>query len=100
MFNLARGPEQLAPLNGIERARHSGVRMCPGVALTMASVALASAQITSLAPAQLGPPTQPITGKQRVGWAVTGTVGPASLLGGTISAGWGTLFNSPHEYGP
>ena len=25
--------------------------------------------------------------------------GPASLLGGTISAGFGTLTNQPHEYG-
>ena len=100
MFNLARAIEHLPPLNGIERAHYSAMKLCAGMALTMASATLASGQITSLAPAQLGRPAQPITGKQRVKWAVTGTVGPASLLGGTISAGWGTLFNTPHEYGP
>ena len=42
---------------------------------------------------------QPITGKQRVQWVVASTVGPASLTGGLFSAGWGTLFNSPKEYG-
>jgi hypothetical protein len=66
----------------------------------MGSVGIASAQITSLAPGQLGRPTHPVTGKERLEWAIAGTVGPASLLGGTISAGWGTLFNSPREYGP
>ena len=42
---------------------------------------------------------QPITGKERAQWAVAGTVGPASLLGGLFSSGWGTLWNQPHEYG-
>jgi hypothetical protein len=27
------------------------------------------------------------------------TAGPESLLGGAISAGWGTLFDKPSEYG-
>ena len=27
------------------------------------------------------------------------TVGPQSLLGGVVSAGWGTLFDRPSEYG-
>ena len=100
MFNLTRALEHLSCPNGIERAWYSGVRLCACAALTVAGVAIASAQITSLAPAQLGRPTVPITGKQRLEWAAIGTVGPASLLGGTISAGWGTLFNAPHEYGP
>ncbi len=75
------------------------MKLCSGVVLAMTCIGVASAQITSLEPAQLGRPTEPITGKQRAEWAIIGTVGPASLLGGTISAGWGTLFNTPHEYG-
>jgi hypothetical protein len=41
-----------------------------------------------------------ITPDQRVDWFVHGTVGPPSLIGGVWSAGWGTLFNNPEEYGP
>ncbi len=42
-----------------------------------------------------------ITGSERFKWFVMSTVGPTSLLGaGPLSAGWGTLFNSPEEYGP
>jgi hypothetical protein len=100
MFNLARDPAPSPSLNGLERASHSGVKFCAAVMLAMAGIGGASAQINSLAPAQLGRPTQPITGKQRVEWAAISTVGPASLLGGIVSAGWGTLFNTPHEYGP
>jgi hypothetical protein len=43
---------------------------------------------------------QPITAKQRIDWVVKGTIGPESMAGGLFSAGWGTLFNSPREYGP
>ncbi len=42
---------------------------------------------------------QPITGEERVKWVVFSTVGPKSLAGGLISAGWGTLYNRPSEYG-
>jgi hypothetical protein len=42
---------------------------------------------------------QPITSKERASWALESTVGADSLLGGVISAGWGTIFNTPHEYG-
>jgi hypothetical protein len=42
---------------------------------------------------------EPITAKERVAWFAQSTVGPASLLGGTISAGFGTLINRPPEYG-
>ena len=41
-----------------------------------------------------------LTGEGRLNWFAQSTVGPPSLIGGTISAGWGTLFNSPKEYGP
>jgi hypothetical protein len=47
------------------------------------------------------PNYQPITASGRAKWFVESTVGPESLfLVGPISAGWGTLFNSPAEYGP
>jgi hypothetical protein len=43
---------------------------------------------------------QPITAKQRTEWFALSTIGPESMAGGVISAGWGTLFNKPREYGP
>jgi hypothetical protein len=42
---------------------------------------------------------EPITASERLSWFTKSTVGPATLLGGTISAGFGTLTNQPHEYG-
>ena len=45
-------------------------------------------------------PYQPITDKERVKWAVKSTIGPQSLAAGVVSAGWGTAFNNPEEYGP
>lgn len=48
----------------------------------------------------LSDPTEaPITGDERLKWAVMSTVGTASLMGGAISAGFGTAFNQPREYG-
>lgn len=43
---------------------------------------------------------QPITPQQRLKWFANSSFGPASLTGGVISAGFGTLFNRPVEYGP
>jgi hypothetical protein len=57
------------------------------------------AQSTAAPPASSNPTYQPITGKERVRWVVLYTVGPKSLAAGVISAGWGTAFNSPEEYG-
>lgn len=52
-------------------------------------------------PAPMAQPYKYISGEERFKWFVGSTVGPTSLLGGgPISAGWGTLFNSPKEYGP
>ncbi len=42
---------------------------------------------------------QPITTEGRLDWFLHNTIGPASDLGGLVSAGWGTLLNTPHEYG-
>lgn len=43
---------------------------------------------------------QPITAKQRLGWFMRATIGPKSLTGGLFSSGYGTVVNSPSEYGP
>lgn len=42
---------------------------------------------------------QPVTAKQRLQWFAKSSFGPASLTGGVISAGFGTLFDRPVEYG-
>jgi hypothetical protein len=49
--------------------------------------------------AQTAGPSEAISTAERLGWFAQSTVGPASLIGGTISAGFGTLTNQPHEYG-
>lgn len=41
----------------------------------------------------------PATLHDRLNWFVWATTGPESLLGGLVSAGWGTLLNEPKEYG-
>jgi len=47
------------------------------------------------------PNYQPITGKQRLKWFAITTAGPMSLfVAGPLSAGWGTMLDSPEEYGP
>jgi hypothetical protein len=53
--------------------------------------------ITALA--QTPTPDEPITAGERLTWFAKGTVGPASLVGGAISAGFGTWTNQPKEYG-
>ncbi|HXM98736.1 MAG TPA: hypothetical protein VN982_09700 [Candidatus Dormibacteraeota bacterium] len=45
-------------------------------------------------------PYEPITGKQRVEWFFIHTVGPKSLMLGTVTAAFGTAQNKPVEYGP
>jgi len=45
-------------------------------------------------------PEGPITFYQRLEWFTNSSIGPASLGGGVVSAGWGTLLDHPHEYGP
>jgi hypothetical protein len=53
-------------------------------------------------PTNPAPPTAspaPITGMERLDWTIRSTLGPASLLTGLLSAGWGTGFDHPKEYG-
>lgn len=60
---------------------------------------LLMAQTPQTSPSGLNPAYVPITGKGRAKWAVVSTIGPESLAAGVLSAGWGTIFNSPPEYG-
>lgn len=47
------------------------------------------------------PDYRPATGMQRGVWFVNSTVGFTSLAGaGALSSAWGTMRNSPEEYGP
>jgi hypothetical protein len=56
------------------------------------------AALAQVAPARDTAP--PLTAAGRLEWFARSTAGPASLMGGVVSAGWGTLFNAPQEYGP
>lgn len=61
---------------------------------------LASGQTTLLPSSSFSSSSdQPITSKQRADWFAQQTAGPESIAGGVISAGWGTLFDRPREYG-
>ncbi|HEX4273830.1 MAG TPA: hypothetical protein VHZ74_00675 [Bryobacteraceae bacterium] len=44
-------------------------------------------------------PAEPVTATERLSWFAQSTVGPATLTGGLVSAGFGTLVNRPREYG-
>jgi hypothetical protein len=65
------------------------------------TVSAASAQdFTGTTSANLEDPNaNPITGGGRITWAISNTIGPATLLGDFFSAGVGTAYNKPHEYG-
>jgi len=66
----------------------------------VAAAAHGCGQTTLLAqPPATSSSDQPITAKQRADWFALETGGPESIAGGLISAGWGTLFNKPSEYG-
>lgn len=45
-------------------------------------------------------PYEPITGRERLAWIVTGTLWPRHLAGGVFTAAFGTAVNHPREYGP
>ena len=44
-------------------------------------------------------PATPITPYERLEWFTKESIAPTNLLGSAILAGWGTVFNDPHEYG-
>ncbi|HSU31611.1 MAG TPA: hypothetical protein VLJ11_10270 [Bryobacteraceae bacterium] len=41
-----------------------------------------------------------ITPAERAIWFVHSVIGPSSIMGGVVSAAWGTEFDTPREYGP
>jgi hypothetical protein len=45
-------------------------------------------------------PYEPITGRQRVRWFITNTIGPSHLVGGLFTSAFGTAVDRPKEYGP
>jgi hypothetical protein len=45
-------------------------------------------------------PYEAITRRQRVRWVLTDSIGPVHLVGGIISAGFGTALDRPLEDGP
>ncbi len=57
----------------------------------------ASAQSASLSN-NATPTYRPPSREDRLKWFTFNTVGPPSLIGGAISAGWGTLLDTPVEY--
>lgn len=68
--------------------------------------ALPDAPVPALPSAPLAPPDlkmdetyQPMSGKDRLWWMFTNTLGPQHLAGGVLSAAYGTAVNHPHEYG-
>jgi hypothetical protein len=77
------------------------LRFCTYICFLAGVGSFASAQTTLLPTSSATTSTsdQPITAKQRADWFALSTFGPEGLAGGVISAGWGTLFNKPREYG-
>jgi hypothetical protein len=75
---------------------------CHRILLTLFAAGLAVGQTTGsaerVAPGTL-PAKESITPGERLKWFASSSFGPASLTGGVVSAGFGTLFNMPHEYG-
>jgi len=74
------------------------------VLLPVFAVSVALGQQTSgsenrVMPGTLASSCQPITGGERLKWFASSSLGPASLAGGLVSAGFGTAFNQPREYG-
>src|SRR6516225_5579448 len=82
------------------------VGLCTALLLTPS---LASPQAQQTNPPQSAPEPkiklaqpsyQPITGRQRVRWVLVSSFEPESLVRGLFSAGLGTAYNTPREYGP
>ncbi len=72
-------------------------KLMPG---TVASSSTPDTEVGGSASTSSSEGREPITAKERIQWAVKGTIGPESLAAGLFSAGWGTLFNQPKTYGP
>jgi len=55
--------------------------------------------VTPLKPVVTNEPYHPITGRQRLRWVITETIGPQHLAGGVITAAFGTAVDRPKEDG-
>jgi hypothetical protein len=56
--------------------------------------------LTPLKPVKQDDTYHPITGRQRMRWFLTNTVGPPHLVGGLFTSAFGTAVDRPKEYGP
>jgi hypothetical protein len=56
--------------------------------------------LTPLKPATEDDTYHPITGRQRLRWFLTNTIGPSHLVGGLFTSAFGTAVDRPKEYGP
>ncbi len=56
--------------------------------------------LTPLKPVTQEAPYAPIRPRQRLRWFITNTIGFPHLAGGLFTAGFGTAFDRPKEYGP
>lgn len=77
----------------------NGILLAAGLSAAVLSFGQAGANTDTTA-AKSPSAYAPITSTERFSWFAKSTAGPQSLAGGVISAAWGTLFNSPEEYGP
>jgi hypothetical protein len=67
---------------------------------TESSSSSSSSPVFSAAHSSSSDARQPMSASERVRWVLQSTLGPESLAAGLFSAGWGTGFDSPKEYGP
>jgi hypothetical protein len=56
--------------------------------------------LTPLKPTTEDDTYHPITGRQRLRWFLTNTIGPPHLVGGLFTSAFGTAVDRPKEYGP
>jgi len=76
--------------------RVSFLLFCCSAAQT--STALAQTFPAPAQPARALPPDDAISGKRRALWAIESTVGPTSIAGTALGAGWDSLIDRPKEY--
>ena len=69
------------------------------LACLFSAIVITNTALCQTDPSASTPTYQPISGEERLKWVAQTTVGPASLAGGVISAGFGTWINRPREYG-
>ena len=85
---------------GVQEVMPLTIRML----LPVFAITVVSGQTTGtenrVIPGTLRKTYEPITASDRMRWFALRSFGPASLTGGVISTGFGTLRDRPREYGP